>query len=87
MEISEILQNKLKQLKEQKVVDRTDWQLEALETIKKLVDGNKYRGSIFRCYKIDRATAKVAFLDSIELNKPFALYFLKVFNCVKKAKK
>ena len=87
MEISEILQNKLKQLKKQKVVNRTDWQLEALETIKKLVDGNKYKGSIFRCYKIDRAAAKVAFLDSMELGKPFSLYFLKVFNSVKKARK
>jgi len=55
------------------------WQLEALEAIKKLSDGDKHRGGIFKCYSSDLYKAQIALKDSLELNKPFSLYFFKVY--------
>jgi hypothetical protein len=45
-----------------------------------MVNGYKFTGSIFKCYKTDHHLATVAFNDCRELNKKSALYFLKVFH-------
>ena len=43
-------------------------------------DGKDYKGSIFRCYKVDERRADIALLDCLELDKPYSKYFLKVFH-------
>lgn len=63
-------------------INRTDWQLEALEFIKKLSDGKFFTGSIMKAYKNDIYTARIAANDTIELEKPYSKYFLKVFTSI-----
>lgn len=59
------------------------WQDEALEAIKYFADGQANKSCIFRCFKIDSHYARIAFLESKELEKPFSKYFFKVFNSLK----
>lgn len=68
---------KQKTKKETKILE---WQDKALEACKVLKDSNNFKGSIFKCYKIDERRADIALNDCIELNKKFSRYFLKVFN-------
>ena len=70
----------LKPIKKKKTKKGYRWQEQALECIKKLTDGKDYKGSIFRCYKIDERRADIALLDCLELDKPYSKYFLKVFH-------
>ena len=56
------------------------WQDDASQTLKYFIDGYKFTGSIFKCYKENHHIATVAFNDCRELNKRSALYFLKVFH-------
>jgi hypothetical protein len=60
------------------------WQDEALEICKHLPDSYKFKGSIFKCCKLDIDTAKRAIIDCKELDKQFSLYFLKVFHSLRK---
>ena len=60
------------------------WQDKSLECIKKLKDGEKFKGSIFRCYKLDERRAEMSLRDCEELGKPFARYFLKVYSSINK---
>jgi len=63
---------------------KNTWQYEALEAIKILqVDDNK-KSSIFKCFKDNRQKAKIALDDCKELGKLKDLYFLKVYNELKK---
>ncbi len=55
------------------------WQETALEIIEYLEDCEK-KSSIFKCCKQNERAARFALNDIKELNKPFTLYFLKVFN-------
>lgn len=73
-----------KNFKPPKEVKTVPWQFEALEAIKKLADSPKFKSSIFKCYKENLGFAKIALNDSLELNKPFARYFLKVYCELKK---
>lgn len=59
------------------------WQEKALESCKFLIDSDKFKGSIFKCYKVDDHLADIALLDCRELNKPYSRYFLKVFSALK----
>ena len=59
------------------------WQTQALECIAKLVDGTKYKGSIFKCFKTDPRTAQFALEDSIELSKPYAKYFFATYSAIR----
>ena len=68
-----------KVLAQKKKVKTKAWQLEALEAIKEL-RGFSYKGSIFRAYKINSPKARMALNDCKELNKPYPLYFLKVYS-------
>ncbi len=74
----------LKNKQNQKVVNREKWQIDALEASQKLVDGQKYLGSIMKCYKQNSHYAQISFNECKELNKPFSRYFLKVFNSLRK---
>ncbi len=57
------------------------WQETALEIIEYLEDiTDDKKSSIFQCCKQNERAARFAFNDIKELNKPFSLYFLKVFN-------
>lgn len=80
-QLASLFQNRLNNQTKQGC--KTKWQDEALEATKKLVDSKKYLGSIFKCYKIDQRVAKLALIDTLELNKPYSRYFLKVFNQIK----
>ncbi len=60
------------------------WQGQALEAIQKLVDGSKHKPSIFKCFKINAHKAQIALNDSMELEKPYSMYFFKVFNSLVK---
>ena len=78
--IFQILKEKAQLAREPAKLSKTKiWQYEALEAIKKLNDGEKYRGQIFKCFKNNRRFAKLALSDSLELNKPLSLYYLKVY--------
>lgn len=59
------------------------WQDEALEAIKYFADGQDNKSCIFKCFKQDCHLARIAYLDSKELDKPFSKYFFKVFNSLK----
>lgn len=63
------------------------WQDEALEAIKYFADGQSNKSCIFRCFKIDQHYARIAYLESKELEKPFSKYFFKVYNSLKYANK
>jgi hypothetical protein len=56
------------------------WQDEALDACKFLRDSDKFKGSIFKCFKVSHHFATIALDDCKELGKPFSRYFLKVFN-------
>ena len=56
------------------------WQEKSLEAIKKLADGKDFKGSIFKCYKVDERRADIALNDCEELGKMFSRYFLKVYS-------
>jgi hypothetical protein len=60
------------------------WQDLALEIIQKIPDANNKKPSVFRCCKENEQMAKIAMLDTLELGKPYVLYFLKVFNSLNK---
>lgn len=60
------------------------WQSDALDTIKFLNDGIKYKSSIFKCYKNNSFIAQKCLDDCKELNKPYSLYFIKLYNLKKK---
>ena len=68
-----------------KEVKTLSWQFEALEAIKKLVDGDKNKAGIFRCFKIDTQKSRIALADSLELGKPASMYFFKVFSQLRKS--
>lgn len=60
------------------------WQDEAANAIKYFNDGEDKRSSVFKCFKDNQQKARIAFSDCKELNKKSVLYFLKVFNEIKK---
>ena len=63
------------------------WQELALVIIAGLADGDNKKNSIFKCCKQNAHLAQIAYNDARELGKPYAKYFLKVFNdLVKKTK-
>ena len=68
----------------QKKPPKYQWQEKALKAISKLIDGNKYRPSIFKCFKNNCKSAEIALSDSMELNRPYSLYFLKVYSALNK---
>ena len=78
MDFYKDLEARINKLKDGIIVNREGWQLEAIETINKLVDGSQYKGIIFRWYKYAPEIARIAINDTIELHKPFSRYFLKV---------
>lgn len=77
MDLKEILENRINNLKSKKS-NIQPWQEEALEKIKLLADGSQYVGVIMRWYKFAPDIARIAMNDTLELNKPFSRYFLKV---------
>ena len=60
------------------------WQDEASNAYKYFLDGEEKRSSIFKCFKDDQHHARLAFSDCKELEKKSALYFLKVYNELRK---
>lgn len=56
------------------------WQDEASKAVEYFKDGKSKTGSIFKSFRDNNKMAKIALSDCKELNKPFALYFLKVYN-------
>jgi hypothetical protein len=60
------------------------WQDEASNCVKYFTDGESKRSSIFKCFKDNQSKARTAFSDCKELEKKSVLYFLKVFNEIKK---
>jgi len=60
------------------------WQDEAANAYKYFTDGEERRSSIFKCFKDDQHHARIAFSDCKELKKRSALYFLKVYNELRK---
>jgi len=81
--IGKIFKNKPKQKEKKKPFYR--WQDEALEACEYLkVNTPRFKGSIFQTFKKDSDTARIALEDCKELNKPYPLYYLKVFNEIKK---
>jgi hypothetical protein len=74
------------QLKEKKQVTVVWWQTLAVEAVHKLVDGNDraYKGAIFQKFKEDPKCAALALSDALELHKPHARYFFKVYSELRK---
>lgn len=70
-----------------KEVKTKDWQFEALEAIEKFPDGKQFTGSIFKAFRDDPRRSRIALADALELNKPFARYFLKVYNALRSQNK
>jgi len=64
-----------------------NWQEGALEAINILADGFKNKASIFRCFKLNSQAAKITLLDCKELEKPYSMYFFKIFYELNKNKK
>jgi hypothetical protein len=60
------------------------WQDEASNAIKYFPDGEEKRSSVFKCFKDNQQKARIAFSDCKELEKRSVLYFLKVYNEIKK---
>lgn len=66
-----------------KKVCKFKWQDQALEAIKKLTDGNQYKGQIFKCFKLNSRKAEIALNDCVELEKRYSRYFFKVYSLLK----
>lgn len=62
----------------------TQWQDEALNAVKILSGGEQKRSSIFKCYKDNYQLSRLVLSDCKELGQLHALYFLKVFNELRK---
>ena len=60
------------------------WQEEAYNATQFFTDGEDKRSSIFKCFKDNPQKARTALSDCKELEKPNVLYFLKVYNELKK---
>ncbi len=60
------------------------WQDEAANALKYFTDGETKASSIFKCFKDNNQKARLALSDCKELGKTSVLYFLKVFNEIKK---
>lgn len=60
------------------------WQDEAANAVKYFIDGQDKQSSIFKCFRDNQQKARLAFSDCKELEKTSALYFLKVYNELKK---
>ena len=71
--------------KESPLKENLKWQMEALEAIK-LLNATK-KSSIFKCFKLDNQKSIIALNDCRELGKLNELYFLKVYNELKKREK
>jgi len=67
-----------------KVNVATQWQEEAANAFKYFTDAETKRSSIFKCFKDDRIKARIAFSDCKELGQKSVLYFLKVYNELRK---
>lgn len=65
----------------------TKWQDEASNAVSFFIDGQKFTGSIFKSFRDNNHLAKLAFSDCKELNKPNALYFLKIYSELVKLEK
>lgn len=76
--IGQIIQ--VRPVQKQKKVER--WQDEAAMACKKLADGwqKEHKASIFKKYKENAHMAAIALQDALELQKPYAKYFFKVFS-------
>jgi len=75
-EFGQLLQESVK--KKGLIPPKYQWQDEALQAIEVL--GAEKKSSIFKCYKENNRTAKLALNECKELNKTHELYFLKVYN-------
>ncbi|MDD2496404.1 MAG: helix-turn-helix domain-containing protein [Tissierellia bacterium] len=62
----------------------TQWQDEASNAVNYFIDGEEKRSSIFKTFKDNQHKARIAFSDCKELGKKSALYFLKVYNELRK---
>jgi hypothetical protein len=60
------------------------WQDEANNATQYFKDGESKRSSIFKCFKDNQQKARIAFSDCKELGRKEVLYFLKVYNELKK---
>lgn len=60
------------------------WQDEASNAIKYFSDGETKASSVFKCFKDNEQKARIALSDCKELEKRSVMYFLKVFNEIKK---
>ncbi len=60
------------------------WQDEANNATEYFLDGEDKRSSIFKCFKDDNQKARTALNDCKELSKKSVMYFLKVYNELKK---
>lgn len=58
--------------------------MKALEAINYFKDGNKYRVNIFQKFKVNGRAAEIAVNDCKELDKPFSLYFFKIWSQLNK---
>jgi len=76
------IKNLLQKYKVEKRSATYKWQDEALEAIGYFADGVYNKACIFKCFKQNSHYAKIAYLDSKELDKPFSKYFFKVFNAL-----
>lgn len=77
--ISSLLKNKV----DKDSIAATEWQEEALQASEGLIDGEKKKSSIFKCFKDNHQKSKLALNDCRELGKMNVLYFLKVYNSMK----
>lgn len=66
--------------KPQKKPPTYQWQELALEVLEKIPNAYTKKASVFKACKKDPHLARLALLDSIELDKRYVLYWLKVFN-------
>lgn len=60
------------------------WQDEAANAVQYFHDGEEKRSSVFKCFKDNQQKARIAFSDCKELEKKSVMYFLKVYNEIKK---
>ena len=67
-----------------KPVNTNSWQGLALEIMSKIKVRPHQRSSVFKVCKQNEHMARIAFLDSIELEKPYINYFFKVFSNLNK---
>ncbi len=82
-DIKNIFKNKSKTKEKKKPFYK--WQDEALEACEYLgANTPRFKGSIFQTFKKDPHTARTALTDCKELGKPYPLYYLKVFNEIRK---